>query len=120
MAEIQKEYQDWAARKAGDGESDEGGNAGGEGAAAEGEEPPPPAHECLSHAAQEITEAIEMLEKAKGQVEDPDEIQADIDALTEQQLKLTEKATELEEASKEDEGESEDEQEDPETETEAE
>ena len=99
MAELQHQYKDWADRKAGRGDDQDGGEPGAEGADGqqpEGE-PPPPAHECLANAAQEITEAIEMLEKAKGQVEEPDDIQTAIDALTEQQQALTEQAKELEE-----------------------
>jgi hypothetical protein len=104
MADMQQ-YGDWAARKAGkSGQPGQGAQPQGEQPAGESSsehqtegEPPPPAHECCANAAQEITEAIEMLEKAKGQVEDPDDIQAVIDALTEQQQALTETAKELEE-----------------------
>jgi len=114
MAELQHEYQDWASRKAG--KSIQGAQPQAEQDETESSsehqtdaEPAPPAHECLSHAAQEITEAIEMLEKAKGQVEDPDEVQAAIDALTEQEQTLTAKAKELADATgDEDEDESED------------
>ena len=120
MADMQQ-YGDWAARKAGktgfgggqpQGAQPQGEQPAGESSSAhqtDGGEPPPPAHECLASAAQEVTEAIELLEKAKGQVEEPDDIQTAIDALTEQQQELTEKAKELEEAAgeaeEEDEGE---------------
>lgn len=104
MADVQHDYANWAARKAGttgampgeeQTEADTGEQPDGE--------PPPPAHECVAHAAQELTEAIEMLEKAKGQVEDADAIQGFIDDLTVQQQDLTEQAKELEEAAGEDE-----------------
>ena len=108
MADMQN-YGDWAARKAGkSGQPGQGAQPQGE--QPEGEsstenqvegEPPPPAHECVANAAKEVTEAIEMLEKAKGQVEEPDEIQTAIDALTEQEQALTETAKELEEAADE-------------------
>jgi len=87
MADIEHNYGDWAARKAGK----SGQGAFPQEKQPEGEsstenqiesEPPPPAHECLANAAQEVTEAIEMLEKAKGQVEEPDDLQTAIDALT--------------------------------------
>ena len=105
MADLEHNYGDWAARKAGkSGQPGQGAQPQGEQQPGESStenqvegEPPPPAHECLANAAQEVTEAIEMLEKAKGQVEEPDDIQAAIDALTEQQQELTEKAKELEE-----------------------
>ena len=108
MADMQN-YGDWAARKAGkSGQPVQGAQPQGEQQPGESStenqvegEPPPPAHECVAHAAQEITEAIEMLEKAKGQVEDPDEIQTAIDALTEQEQALTETAKELEEVAAE-------------------
>ena len=124
MADLQN-YGDWAARKAGK------SGLPGQGAQPQDEQPagesssehqtegeaPPPAHECCANAAQEVTEAIEMLEKAKGQVEDPDDIQVVIDALTEQQQTLTEKAKELEEEAGEAEEETEDDDETPEPET---
>ena len=110
MADIQHDYSTWAARKAGKGTQPEGAQPQGDMPAGESSsehqtegEPPPPPAECVSQAAQEVTEAIDMLEKAKGQVEEPDDIQAAIDALTEQQQKLTEKAKELEESAAEEE-----------------
>ena len=113
MADLQHDYQKWAARKAGKNVPGAGAVPGeAQPEADTGEqpqgEPPPPAHECVSHAAQEITEAIEMLEKAKGQVEDADPIQKAIDELTVQQQDLTEQAKELEEAAGEDEEDEED------------
>jgi hypothetical protein len=105
MADIQHDYSNWAARKAGkEAPGEEGGQPGEGQEDGQGEqEPPPPAHECVSHAAQELTEAIEMLEKAKGQVEEPDALQKVIDELTVQQQDLSEQAKELEEAAAEDE-----------------
>jgi hypothetical protein len=108
MADMQN-YGDWAARKAGkSGQPGQGAQPQGEQPDGESStenqvegEPPPPAHECVANAAKEVTEAIEMLEKAKGQVEEPDEIQTAIDALTEQEQALTETAKELEEAAAE-------------------
>jgi hypothetical protein len=117
MAELQHEYQDWAARKAGQGATPDGAMPAGDSSSehqTDAGEPPPPAPECVSHAAEEVTEAIDMLEKAKGQVEEPDDIQAVIDALTEQQQALTEKAKELEEAAAENADEDEDDDETPE------
>ena len=106
MADLQHDYTKWAARKAGKdipGASGDGGGPQPEGQDGEQpeSEPVPPAHECVSHAAQELGEAIDMLEKAKGQVEDTDVIQKAIDDLTVQQQDLTEQAKELEEAAAE-------------------
>ena len=106
MADLQHDYQKWAARKAGKNVPGAGavpGEAQPEADTGEHEPPPPPAHECVSHAAQEITEAIEMLEQAKGQVEDAEPIQKAIDELTVQEQDLTEQAKELEEAAGEEE-----------------
>jgi hypothetical protein len=126
MADLQHDYGDWAARKAGKsgkpgqgaqpqgGEQQPGENDTGENQV-EGEAPPP-AHECVSHAAQEVTEAIEMLEKAKGQVEDADAVQKLIDDLTVAQQEATELAKELEEAAGEAEEDDEDEGDTPEPE----
>ena len=117
MVDVQHDYAKWAARKAGKDAPGAGGDGGGpqpgeqDGEQPEGE-PVPPAHECVSHAAQELGEAIDNLEKAKGQVEEPDAIQKAIDELTVQQQDLTEQAKKLEEAAAEDEDE-EDEDEEP-------
>ena len=123
MADLQHDYSTWAARKAGKGTQPEGAQPQGDMPAGESSsehqtegEPPPPPQECVSQAAQEVTEAIDMLEKAKGQVEEPDDIQAAIDALTEQQQALTEKAKELEEAAVEGEDDEDDGEETPEPE----
>jgi hypothetical protein len=121
MADLQHDYSTWAARKAGKGTQPEGAQPQGDMPAGESSseqqtegEPPPPPQECVSQAAQEVTEAIDMLEKAKGQVEEPDDIQAAIDALTEQQQALTEKAKELEESAAEEEDDEDDGEETPE------
>ena len=113
MADLQHDYSTWAARKAGKGTQPEGAQPQGEQPAGESStenqtdgEPPPPAHECVSQAVEEVTEAIDMLEKAKGQVDEPDDIQTIIDDLTAQQQALTEKAKELQETADENDGES--------------
>ena len=124
MADLEHNYGDWAARKAGkSGQPGQGAQPQGEqnpgDSSTENQvegEPPPPAHECVANAAQEVTEAIEMLEKAKGQVEDADAIQKLIDDLTVAQQEATELAKELEEAAGEAEDDDEDEGDTPEPE----
>jgi hypothetical protein len=114
MADM-KDFSAWAARKAGvdgvpepaDGGQDGGGDGGGD------QEQVPPAHECLTSAITEFKEGLEFLEKAKGQVDDPDALQATIDELTETVTELTETADELKpEEGGDDDDEDEDEDED--------
>lgn len=112
MAEIQQQYQDWASRKAGQGAAPEGEMPAGESTEeiATDEELPPPA-ECIRHAAMELGEACDYLEKAKGQVEDPDAIDEMIEDLKKKAEELNAKADEIDGGEAEEKGEEEDGQE---------
>lgn len=111
MADLQHDYANWAARKAGKDEEAYGEQPGGQEDGQGEQEPPPPPQECVRHAAEELGEAIDQLEKAKGQVDDSDAIQKVIDELTVQQQTLTEQAEELEQAASEEEDDEDDDEE---------
>lgn len=96
MADLEHDYAAWAKRKADPADDGDMGMPVEQGGDEGDAEAPAPAPELIRHAAMEITEAVEFLNQAKGQVEDQAAIDDKIASLTATVEELNEEADELE------------------------